>query len=64
MPEPLVSPTMRIEFVRAHDGKPAADRLALTKAEPQLPAVIDTKPKLPAVVNGGGVTVPFRFPRS
>ena len=56
----------KIEFVRAHDGKPAGpapDPLQLPKFEPKLPAVVDTKPKLPAVTNGGGVAVPFKYPR-
>jgi hypothetical protein len=56
---------MRIEFVRAVDEKPAGpapDPLQLPKFEPRLPAVVDTRPKLPTVTNGG-VPLPYRFPR-
>jgi hypothetical protein len=59
----MVSPVLRLEFVRAHDGKPTGPPLELPKFEPRLPAVVDTRPKLPTVTNGG-VPVPYRFPRS
>jgi hypothetical protein len=62
----MVSPVLRLEFVRAHDGKPAGPLLELPPPGPaKLPAVIDTRPKVPAVVNGNGsgVAVPFKYPR-
>jgi hypothetical protein len=56
---------LQIEFVKAIDGKPASEVLALPPpGKPQLPAIVDVKPKLPATTNGSGVAVPFLYPRA
>jgi hypothetical protein len=51
------NPILRIEFIKAVNGKPASDMLALpASGNPQLPAIVEPRQKLPAVA-------PFCVPR-